>query len=158
MRFRCHVEPTMSAEPVSLVALPNASQPRPTVLVVEDDPDLAQTIADVVRDRRCRAVCAHNGLEALDVLEKERPALMLIDLFMPVMNGAELLKVIRQSPRLAQIPRVIMTGANDPMIGVKQDVSVFYKPLDFNALARLIQRHCATSAPQLAQWAPLPAV
>jgi CheY-like chemotaxis protein len=106
--------------------------------------------------RRCRAVCAHNGLEALDVLERERPALILIDLFMPVMNGAELLKVIRQSPRLAQIPRVIMTGANDPMIGVKQDVSVFYKPLDFGALARLIQRHCTTATTSPSQWAPLP--
>jgi CheY-like chemotaxis protein len=126
------------------------------VLVVEDDPDLAETIADVARDRRCRAICAHNGLEALDVLERERPALMLIDLFMPVMNGAELLKVIRQSPRLAQIPRVIMTGANDPMIGVKQDVSVFYKPLDFTALGRLIQRHTASGATQQSQWLGLP--
>ena len=126
------------------------------VLVVEDDPDLAETIADVARDKRCRAICAHNGLEALDVLERERPALMLIDLFMPVMNGAELLKVIRQSPRLAQIPRVIMTGANDPMIGVKQDVSVFYKPLDFTALGRLIQRHTAPGGIQPAQWIGLP--
>jgi CheY-like chemotaxis protein len=145
----------MSADPASLMAIANPSQPRATVLVVEDDPDLAETIADVVRDRRCRALCAHNGLEALDVLERERPALILIDLFMPVMNGAELLKVIRQSPRLAQIPRVIMTGANDPMIGVKQDVSVFYKPLDFGALARLIQRYSAPATTSPSQWAPL---
>jgi len=147
---------TMSANPGSLPALTNPSQPRPIVLVVEDDPDLAETIADVARDRRCRAICAHNGLEALDVLERERPALILIDLFMPVMNGAELLKVIRQSPRLSQIPRVVMTGANDPMIGVKQDVSVFYKPLDFTALGRLIQRHTASAAMQASQWAGLP--
>jgi CheY-like chemotaxis protein len=147
---------TMSANPASLPAPANSSQPRPIVLVVEDDQDLAETIADVARDRRCRAICAHNGLEALDVLEHERPALILIDLFMPVMNGAELLKVIRQSPRLAQIPRVIMTGANDPMIGVKQDVSVFYKPLDFTALGRLIQRHTGSGAAQSTQWAALP--
>ena len=75
---------------------------------------------------------------------------------MPVMNGAELLKVIRQSPRLAQIPRVIMTGANDPMIGVKQDVSVFYKPLDFTALGRLIQRHTAPVAFSLPHGIGLP--
>jgi CheY-like chemotaxis protein len=144
----------MPADTTSLMGQANAG-PRPTVLIVEDDPDLAETIADVARDRRCRAICAHNGLEALDILERERPALILIDLFMPVMNGAELLKVIRQSPRLAQIPRVIMTGANDPMIGVKQDVSVFYKPLDFTALARLIQRHSTAGSAPLQQWAPL---
>jgi CheY-like chemotaxis protein len=144
---------TMSADSTSLMGQTNAPGPRATVLIVEDDPELAETIADVVRDRRCRALCAHNGLEALDILERERPALILIDLFMPIMNGAELLKVMRQSPRLAQIPRVIMTGANDPMIGVKQDVSVFYKPLDLTALARLIQRHSAGGTAATPQWA-----
>ena len=65
---------------------------------------------------------------------------MLIDLFMPVMNGVELLKVIKKSPKLASIPRVIMTAANDQMIGVQEDVTVLYKPVDFDALKRLLHQ------------------
>jgi two-component system, response regulator, stage 0 sporulation protein F len=115
---------------------------RPAVLIVEDDRDVALTINDVVEDSGYRALCASNGREALSLLEVEVPALMLIDLFMPEMNGVELLKVIKKSPKLASIPRVIMTAANDQMIGVREDVTVLYKPVDFDALTRLLQRYC----------------
>jgi CheY-like chemotaxis protein len=115
---------------------------RPVVLIVEDDRDVALTINDVVEDSGYRAICAANGREALLVLEDEVPALMLIDLFMPVMNGVELLKVIKKTPKLASIPRVIMTAANDQMIGVREDVTVLYKPVDFDALTQLLRRYC----------------
>jgi CheY-like chemotaxis protein len=113
---------------------------------VEDDQDVAMTINDVVEERGYRAICVPNGRAALSVLESERPALMLVDLFMPVMNGAEFLKVIKRTPKLASIPRVIMTAANDPMIGIKEDVTVLYKPVDFDALTRLLQMYCGAHA------------
>ncbi|HEX3904543.1 MAG TPA: response regulator [Polyangia bacterium] len=121
--------------------------PRPAVLIVEDDRDVALTINDVVEDSGYRALCAANGREALLLLEDEVPALMLIDLFMPEMNGVELLKIIKKSPKLASIPRVIMTAANDQMIGVREDVTVLYKPVDFDALTRLLQRYCEPAVP-----------
>ena len=65
---------------------------------------------------------------------------------MPVMNGAEFLKVVKRTPSLASIPRVIMTAANDPMIGIKEDVTVLYKPVDFDALTRLLQVYCGSYA------------
>jgi CheY-like chemotaxis protein len=122
--------------------------PRPAVLVVEDDPDVATTINDVVEERGYRAICVGNGREALSALEAERPALMLVDLFMPVMNGVEFLKVVKRTPKLASIPRVIMTAANDPMIGVREDVTVLYKPVDFDALNRLLVRYCESPQAQ----------
>ncbi len=115
---------------------------RPAVLIVEDDRDVAATINDVVEERGYRAIRAENGREALARLEDETPALMLIDLFMPVMNGVELLKVIKKSPKLSAIPRIIMTAANDQMIGVREDVTVLYKPVDFDALTQLLHRYC----------------
>ena len=80
--------------------------------------------------------CVDNGREALAVLEHERPCLMLIDVFMPIMNGIEFLRVVKARASLADIPRVVMTAANDHMIGVKDDVSVLYKPVDFDSLKR----------------------
>jgi CheY-like chemotaxis protein len=115
---------------------------RRSVLVVEDDADVALTIKELIEDQGCRALCAGNGREALAVLEEERPCLMLIDVFMPIMNGVEFLKVVKSNHALADIPRVIMTAANDRMIGVKEDVSVLYKPVDFDALRRLLQKYC----------------
>jgi CheY-like chemotaxis protein len=118
------------------------SPPVCSVLVVDDDKDVAHTIRDVIEEQGYRAVCAGNGREALAALEEERPAMMLIDVFMPVMNGVELLKIVRGDPRFAHIPRVIMTAANDRMIGVKEDVPVLYKPIDFDALTLFLQKYC----------------
>lgn len=115
---------------------------RRSVLILEDDRDVAQTIKEVIEDQGYRAICVGNGREALAVLEEEPACFMLVDVFMPIMNGVEFLKVVKNNPRLAKIPRVIMTAANDRMIGVKEDVSVLYKPVDFDALKRLLQKHC----------------
>jgi CheY-like chemotaxis protein len=115
---------------------------RRTVLIVEDDSDVAMALSDAVEQHGLRALCASNGREALALLEVESPALMLIDLFMPVMNGVELLKIMKQSPALSAIPRIILTGANDQMIGVREDATVLYKPVDFAALTQILQRYC----------------
>ena len=136
---------TPSAGPSSQA--PAHQKQRPAVLIVEDDREVAATINDVVEDRGYRALRAENGREALAQLEHETPALMLIDLFMPVMNGVELLKVIKKSPKLSAIPRVIMTAANDQMIGVREDVTVLYKPVDFDALTQLLHRYCDPASP-----------
>jgi CheY-like chemotaxis protein len=120
-----------------------AAKPTVTsILIVEDDRDVSQIIKDVIEAQGYRAITVTNGRDALGVLEEERPALMLIDLFMPVMSGAELLKAIKRNPQLADIPRVIMTAANDQMIGVREDLPVLYKPVDFEALTRLLQQFC----------------
>ena len=119
-----------------------AAPGRNSVLVLEDDRDVAQTIGELIEDQGYRAICVDNGREALAVLEHERPCLMLIDVFMPVMNGIEFLRVVKARASLADIPRVVMTAANDHMIGVKEDVSVIYKPVDFEALKRILEKYC----------------
>lgn len=123
-------------------SLSEAPPSRHSVLVLEDDRDVAQTISELIEDQGYRAICAGNGREALAVLEQERPCLMLVDVFMPIMNGIEFLRAVKARPALADIPRVIMTAANDHMIGVKEDVSVLYKPVDFEALKRILEKYC----------------
>ncbi len=57
------------------------------VLVVDDDPDILQTLALCLSTEGYRVLMAANGREALDLLSKERPACILLDLMMPVMDG-----------------------------------------------------------------------
>ncbi len=123
-------------------SLSEAPPSRHSVLVLEDDRDVAQTVGELIEDQGFRAICVGNGREALAVLEHERPCLMLVDVFMPVMNGIEFLRAVKARATLADIPRVIMTAANDHMIGVKEDVSVLYKPVDFEALKMMLEKYC----------------
>ena|SRR5688572_20378434 len=113
-----------------------------TVLIVEDDQDVAGVIGDALTAAGYGIISARDGKEALAALARQRPDLMLIDIFMPVMSGSELLGIVRRSSDWSQIPRLVMTGANDPMIGIRSDAAVIYKPLDLDALLTLVAGYC----------------
>jgi two-component system cell cycle response regulator DivK len=121
---------------------PPGRRAKPTVLIVEDDEDLACAVGDALIDAGYAVVSAREGRQALTALELERPDLMLVDIFMPGMNGSELLRIVRSSPEWCRIPRIVMTGANDPIIGIRSDAAVIYKPLDLDALLALVARCC----------------
>ena len=121
----------------------------PTVLVVDDEEEVLYALEAVIEEQGWRVLTAHNGREALAVLQSARPDLLLVDLFMPVMGGIELLRAIKGDERLSRIPRLVMTAANDRMIGVKEDVSVLYKPIDLETLVLTLRRHLEpVAAPQ----------
>jgi CheY-like chemotaxis protein len=126
-----------------------ARHSRPTVLIVDEDRILAEAAAEAIEAGGYRAVWARNAHEALAALEQERPALLLFDPSLPGMSGSELSRSVRDSPTWARIPRVIMTGTNDPMIGIREDAPVLYKPLDLDALVAIVQRYCDRSWPQV---------
>ncbi|HEX3696374.1 MAG TPA: response regulator [Polyangia bacterium] len=117
-----------------------------SILIVEDDDAFGLMLKDLIEEMGYSVVRARNGREALKVLQQVTPSLVLVDLFMPEMNGHELLRAIRTDPRLNAVPKLIMTAANDPMLGVKEDISVLYKPIDVNVLARVLEKHCQPAA------------
>jgi CheY-like chemotaxis protein len=116
------------------------------ILVVEDDPDLSEVLVELAEGMGYRVLHAANGSEGLAILDQNRPSLVLVDLLMPVMGGIEFLHTVRRRPEWQTIPCVVMTGANDPMLGLKEDVVVLYKPFDIDALADVLRQHCSPSA------------
>lgn len=83
-----------------------------SVLVVEDDLDIRESIAEALDDEGFRVAAAANGLEALTYLRgaAELPAVILLDLMMPVMSGFELVAELRGDARLSRIPVVVLSG------------------------------------------------
>ena len=71
--------------------------------------------------------CAETEAEAAELLDLERPGLVLIDLDMPARTGTKFLRTLRQGP-LNGIPCIAVTASNDPMLAVSVDASIFYKP------------------------------
>jgi DNA-binding response OmpR family regulator len=118
------------------------------VLIVEDDQLVAEATADAIEAAGYRTIRAEDGWQALEALERETPAVLLVDMSLPRMSGSELLRLVRESPVWSRIPRVIMTGTNDPMIGVREDAPVFYKPLDLDTLVAAVERYCDRARPQ----------
>ncbi len=85
-----------------------------TVLVVDDDLDLRDTLCDALEISGHRTLSARHGEEALAVLRSNHSIDMLVlDLMMPVMNGWQLREHMLADPELARIPVIVMTAAAD---------------------------------------------
>jgi len=83
-----------------------------TVLLVEDDELLRETICDIIEMGGFCVVAASNGREALNLLYAGcRPHAIILDLMMPVMNGWQFRKAQLEAPELREIPVVVVTGA-----------------------------------------------
>jgi CheY-like chemotaxis protein len=120
--------------------------PRP-VLVVDDDPDIRETLRFVLEDAGYPVYTAENGKEALAILSSENPlpGLILLDLMMPVMSGEEMLKALKAVKALAQIPVTIVTASGAPMPPLA--TGLLKKPVDLDVLLRLVDKSCAEPRP-----------
>jgi CheY-like chemotaxis protein len=113
------------------------------VLIVEDDEDLREMMAQMLTIEGFDAATVANGREALDYLHSmENPHVILLDLMMPVMDGWEFRRQQKADPALAPVP-VIVLSALDPARTANVDAAAFLKkPLDFDRLLELVRDHC----------------
>jgi len=79
-------------------------------LIVEDDPDFKDLLAETISDRGTQIQTASNGKEALELLKTFEPNVIITDLLMPVMDGFELLREIRKNPKWQHTPLVVVTS------------------------------------------------
>jgi CheY-like chemotaxis protein len=115
----------------------------PRVLIVDDDDDIRDTLADILDAEGYRSIPATNGKEALRILtDGVGPCVLLLDLMMPVMNGWELLDVIRKTPALAATPVVAITAGRQPAPLANR---LLHKPLEADELLEVLRSVCEAS-------------
>ncbi len=90
-----------------------AEQVQPTVLVVDDNEFQCKIVIQLLALDNYQLSIATNGADALGLLRKSQPDLILMDVQMPDMNGIEVMRRIKTVPRLADIPVIMMTGKSD---------------------------------------------
>jgi CheY-like chemotaxis protein len=110
---------------VSLPALESPSLPE-VILVVEDDQDTRDALRLLLAGQNYPVIDASNGREALRVLAHTRPALIIMDLSMPVMSGWELLDFIHQKRLLPGVPIIVLSADSQPP---STDVCFLQKPV-----------------------------
>jgi CheY-like chemotaxis protein len=113
------------------------------VLIVEDDVDLREMMAQLLALEGFHAEAVANGRDALDYLEKGHyPDLILLDLMMPVMDGWEFRRRQRSNPRLAAVPVVVLSALDQSRSADLGSTAFLKKPLDFDRLLELVRRYC----------------
>ena len=124
-----------------------ATPDRP-VLIVEDDRDLAETLAQIIEEEGYSVVVASNGQDALELMERGKchPSIILLDLMMPVMDGWEFHK--RIGGAAASIPIVVCTAdghAREKADSMKA-AGHLSKPPTIDALLRVVESFCGPPA------------
>jgi len=84
-----------------------------TVLIVEDEPDIRDAMADALTSAGFHTLSAKDGIEGLSVATQEQPDVILLDLVMPNMDGNEMLEKLRQDPWGRSAKVIILTAMDD---------------------------------------------
>ena len=113
-----------------------------TILVVEDYEDTSLAMRLALEDRGYRIYEASDGASAVEVTERERPDIILMDLNLPVMDGLEATKRIRSNPEMKEAVVVAVTAHSDPdhrTRALDAGCNAFVtKPIDFEWLNELL--------------------
>jgi DNA-binding response OmpR family regulator len=114
------------------------------VLIVEDDADLREMMAQLLTLEGFQAATVSNGREALEYLEDEddRPDIILLDLMMPVMDGWEFRRRQRADPNFSRVPVIVLSALDQGRAGGLDPAAFLKKPLDFDRLLQLVRSYC----------------
>jgi len=122
------------------------------LLVVEDIPDILKLLDATLKFKGYRVVTAQNGQEALDAIQRERPAMVITDILMPKMDGFSLVHRLRINPETRDIPVIFLTATyvapEDKAFALTIGVSRFIeKPVDFDQFLPTVAEIMAKGAP-----------
>lgn len=110
------------------------------ILIVDDEFGIVEAIRDLLNDEGYRTGIALNGREALERMAEERPALVLLDYMMPVMNGPSVLAAMQKNASLRDVP-VVMMSASTPEHWRHLLCSAFMpKPFTLDQLLQVVYR------------------
>ncbi len=120
------------------------------ILVADDDPILCLLLKDTLQDAGFDVLVAHNGDELVRMAQEHSPGLLLIDLMMPIMDGYEAIRQLRNDTRTAHLPMIILTARSattDVVSGFETGADDYIvKPYDTNILVARIRGHLRRAA------------
>ena len=119
----------------------------PTVLVVDDSPTVRKIVQMTLEREHIRVITASDGLSALTSVADEVPALILLDIQLPRMDGYHICQIIRKNLQFRQIPIIMLSGKDglfDKMRGrLAGSTEYLTKPFDSAELVQTVKKHLA---------------
>lgn len=112
-----------------------------TVLVVEDDPEISTLLDRLLTSRGFRVITAANGAEALAVTV--RPSVIVLDLWMPVLDGAGFLEAQASAPLVAGVPVIVVSATGTTETFPRPVFAVMTKPVAVARMIAAIHEACA---------------
>ena len=116
---------------------------RCSILVVEDDSGIRESLVECLAGEGYAVELAADGAEGLERLRARRPDLVVLDLVMPIMNGAELVEAVGRDAALRSVPILLMTAAMPaPGEQIPPVAGYLAKPFELGELLDAVERLC----------------
>lgn len=113
------------------------------ILIVEDDADLREMMAQLLTLEGFKASTVANGREALEYLSQgDKPDVILLDLMMPVMDGWEFRRQQQARADVSKVPVIVLSALDQTRAADVNAVAFLKKPLDFDRLLELVRQYC----------------
>jgi phosphate regulon transcriptional regulator PhoB len=123
------------------------------ILVVEDEPDISKLVSYNLTQERFKVLTAEDGEQALKVIQREKPNLVVLDLMLPGLSGIEVCKILRDRPETAKLPILMLTakaGETDRVVGLELGADDYlakpFSPREMVARVRAILRRANIAA------------
>ncbi len=119
------------------------------VLIVDDDPDLVETVAMMLESRGFEVGKAYDGIEGEEAIKKRRPDVLVLDVMMPRKNGYQLCKELKSNKWTSDIPVILLTAVGEAVPtttyshaeGMATEAEDYIpKPVDAATLVEAVQR------------------
>jgi two-component system alkaline phosphatase synthesis response regulator PhoP len=124
------------------------------VLVVEDEPDIRRLLHYNLTQEHFRVVEAENGEQALKIVKRDKPNLVILDLMLPGLSGLEICRTLREHPETARLPILMLTakaGEADKVIGLEMGADDYlakpFSPREMLARVRALLRRADAAPP-----------
>ena len=121
---------------------------KPLVLVVEDDPDLGDTIVTFLKEEGLDAKLARDGDQAMRLVDQLSPAVMILDLMMPRRDGFSVLRELRADGRISNLPVIVVTaifGLSERLYATELGAADYVtKPFELNELIERVRNVLAS--------------
>lgn len=110
------------------------------ILVMDDDPTIVDYLVDLLKDHGYETCAAYDASEGFEVLEKEKPDLITLDLDMPGVKGPLFYRRYSQMEEYKDIPVIVISGLHAPERSIKKAVAALEKPIDRDELLKIVKQ------------------
>lgn len=119
------------------------------ILVIDDDPDLVETVSLMLQSKGHHVITAYGGVEGLKKVRSERPDAIVLDVMMPDKDGFQVCKEIKADPGLREIPVLLLTAVGSkitetkytPRMGMETEAEDYVdKPVKPDEIARRVEK------------------
>lgn len=115
------------------------------ILIIDDEPDICDSISELLRDHNYEVLTSNRGTEGQELILKEKPDLVILDISLPDLDGTVIYENLRKNPETKKLKVIFLTalatGAPEQYAGIdRADYTIISKPVRFEALLKEIER------------------